>query len=51
MHHYTAHVTARDGIVRRHALTAPDLQAARHAALQLARSRYGAGFSFCVRAA
>lgn len=49
MEHYTAHVTCRDGIVRRHALTAPSLQAARDAALQLARSRYGAGFTFCVR--
>ncbi len=51
MHHYTAHVTARDGIVRPHDLTAPDLQAARHKALQIARQRYGAGFTFTVRVA
>ncbi|MBN8493228.1 MAG: hypothetical protein J0M00_17610 [Burkholderiales bacterium] len=51
MHPYTAHVTARDGIARRHELTAHSLQAARDAALQLARSHYGAAFTFCVRPA
>lgn len=50
MHHFTAHVTPRDGIARRHSLTAPSLQAARNAALQFARSRYGAGFTFSVKA-
>jgi len=51
MHSYTAHVTPRDGIARRHSLTAPDLQAARAAAQALAAARYGAGFTYCVRAA
>lgn len=51
MHRYTAHVTPRDGIVRRHSLTARSLIAARAAALALARARYGAGFAYCVRPA
>jgi len=51
MARYTAHVTPRDGIVRRHSLTAPSLPAARAAALQIARQQYGAGFTFCVRLA
>jgi hypothetical protein len=49
MHHFTAHVTPRDGIVRQHELTAPDLQAARAAVQQLASRRYGAGFTYSVR--
>jgi hypothetical protein len=51
MHRYTAHVTPRDGIPRPHDLTAPDLQAARAAVQQLAEARYGAGFTYSVRAA
>jgi hypothetical protein len=51
MHRYTAHVTPSDGIARHHSLTAPDLQAA-HAAVQtFAAARYGAGFTYSVRAA
>jgi hypothetical protein len=51
MHSYTAHVTPRDGIARRHSLTAPDLHAARAAVQKLARSRYGARFTYSVRPA
>jgi hypothetical protein len=51
MHSYTAHVTPRDGIARRHSLTAPDLQAAHTQVRQLATGHYGAGFTYCVRPA
>lgn len=51
MHRYTAHVTPRDGIARRHSLTAPDLHAARAAVQKLACSRYGARFTYSVRPA
>jgi hypothetical protein len=51
MHRYTAHVTPRDGIARRHSLTAPDLQAARAAVQTFAAAHYGAGFTYCVRPA
>lgn len=51
MHHYTAHVTPRDGIVRPHRLTATSLRAARAAVRRLAAARYGAGFTYRVRPA
>jgi hypothetical protein len=51
MHRYTAHVTPRDGIARRHSLTAPHLQAAHTQVRQLAAGRYGARFTYCVRPA
>jgi hypothetical protein len=51
MHRYTAHVTPRDGIARRHSLTAPDLHAARAAVQTFAAAQYGAGFTYCVRPA
>jgi hypothetical protein len=51
MHRYTAHVTPRDGIARRHSLTATNLHAARAAVQTLATARYGAGFTYSVRVA
>jgi hypothetical protein len=51
VHHYIVHVTPRDGIARRHSLTAPDLHAARAAVQTFAAAHYGAGFIYSVRPA
>lgn len=51
MQTYTAHITPRDGIARRFALIAFDRADAQAEAQQLGLALFGAGFTYCVRAA
>ena len=48
---YTAHITARDGVIRRFALIATDRSDALDEARLLALAHFGRGFIYSVRKA